>query len=66
MLSVNPLIRNRVDCLNVPDKIKMILNKILDAESSQGIQDDKKGAVLSISKILEKYADEKDVKEFRS
>ena len=66
MLSVNPLIRNRVDCLNVPDKIKMILNKILDAESSQGIQDDKKGAVLSISKILEKYADEKDVKEFCS
>ena len=44
----------------------MILNKILDAESSQGIQDDKKGAVLSISKILEKYADEKDVKEFCS
>ena len=65
-MSVNPLIRNRVDCLNVPDKIKMILNKILDAESSQGIQDDKKGAVLSISKILEKYADEKDVKEFCS
>ena len=66
MLPVNPLIRNRVDCLNVPDKIKMILNRILDAESSQGIQDDKKGAVLSISKILEKYADEKDVKEFCS
>ena len=66
MLPVNPLIRNRVDCLNVPDKIKMILNRILDAESSQGIQDDKKGAVLSISKIIEKYADEKDVKEFCS
>lgn len=65
-MPVNPLIRNRVGCLNVPDKMKTILNEILDVESRLEIHDDKREAVPSISKILEKYADEEDVKEFCS
>ncbi len=66
MLTINPLILDKIDSLDVPDKIKMILKEILEMEDRLEIHDEKRGAVSSISKILEKYADEGDVKEFCS
>ena len=66
MLPINPLILNKIESLDVPDKIKMILNEILEIEDRLEIKNEKRGAVQSISKILEKYADDNDVKEFCS
>lgn len=63
-MPTNPLILDKIERLDVPDKIKMILNEILEMEERLELVGEKRGAVQSISKILEKYADDEDVKEF--
>ena len=64
MLPINPLILDKIGRLDVPDKIKVILNEILKMEDRLEAVDDRGGGIQSISKILEKYADDEDVKEF--
>ena len=63
VLPINPLITNKIGHLDISDKIKTILIEILEMEDRLEIQDEKKGAVPSISKIIEKHADDKGVME---
>ena len=64
-MPINPLIRDKIKHLDVPDKIKMMLNEVLEMEDRLEIQGEKRGEP-PISKIIEKYADDEDVKEFCS
>ena len=63
-MPVNPLIRDKIGRLDVPDKVKAILNEVLDTEDRLEAHDEKRAAVSAITKILEKHADDEDVAEF--
>ena len=65
-MPINPLIRSEVNCLDVPDKIRGILNEILDAEVHIEAYDENQAAASAITKILVKYANDEDVVEFCS
>ena len=60
---INELILKKIDDLTIPSKIKEILKEILKAEEQMRILDEKPSKV-NLSKILQKYADDDDVKEF--
>ncbi len=64
MLSINPLISNKIQNGNLPDKIKEILHEILKAEIDMDIQNAKKDYKSNINKLLEKYADDEQVRNF--
>ena len=63
-MPINPLILDKISRLDVPEKIKTILGEILEMEDRLEMQGEKKNAVLSISKILEKYSEDEDIREF--
>lgn len=62
-MSINELILKKIDDLTIPNKMKEILKQILKAEAEMKILGEKRYKPV-LGKILEKYADEPDVKEF--
>ena len=65
LLAINDLILKKIDNLTVPSKMKEILKETLKAEERMRILNDK-NYKTNLSKILERYADDDDVKEFCS
>ena len=64
MVPVNPLITAKINAQPIPDKIKAIMHEILDAEESMGSLGERRHAASTISKILERHADDPDVVAF--
>ena len=62
-MPINPLISNKIQNGDMPDKIKEILHEILNAENDMDIQNTKE-AYKPISKLIEKYADDEEVRNF--
>ncbi len=48
----------------MPDKIKGVLNDVLKTEDNLEAFNDKRNFKASISKILEKYAEDEEIMEF--
>ena len=65
LLAINDLILKKIDNLTVPSKMKEILKEILKAEERMKILNDT-NYKINLNKILERYADDDDVKEFCS
>lgn len=63
-MPINPLILAKIENLDVPDKIKEIIKKILNTEDSMEILGGKRNAVDSLAKILEEYDNDPEVQEF--
>ena len=63
-MPVNPLISDKIQQDDLPDKIKEILNEILEAEVNMDLQNAKKDYKTNIAKILERYADDEQVRNF--
>ena len=64
-LAINDLILKKIDSLGVPDKMKDVLKEILKAEEQMKILNDK-NYKANLSKILQRYADDDEIKEFCS
>ena len=62
-MPINPLISNKIQNGDMPDKIKKILNEILNAENEMDVQNTQKDH-KPIDKLLEKYADDEQVRSF--
>ena len=65
MLAINDLILKKINNLTASDKMKEILQEVLEAEEQMRILNDK-NYKSSLGRILERYANEPDVKEFCS
>lgn len=63
-MPINPLIASKIDAQQIPDKIKTIMHEIISAEDSMDTLGERKQAVSTISKIMERYADDSDIAEF--
>ena len=63
-MPINPLISNKIKNDDLPKKIKTILNEVLDMEDEMEIEGQQKDFKLSLKKILAKYADDKEIKDF--
>lgn len=63
-MPVNPLIASKIDAQPIPDKIKGIMHEILDAEEIMASLGERRDATSTISKILERHADDPDVVKF--
>ena len=64
ILPINPLILEKIDNLDIPTKIKEILNEALNAEDQMNILHETKNFKENIVKILEKFADDEEVRRF--
>ena len=64
-MAINDLILKKIDNLTIPNKMKEILKEVLKAEEQMRILNDK-NYKTNLSKILQRYADDDDVKEFCS
>lgn len=64
-MTINDLILNEIDRSAIPDKMKGILKEVLRTEEQMKILNDK-NYKTNLSKILQKYADDDDIKEFCS
>ena len=64
MLTINPLITDRIKNLSVPDTIKDALLDILKTEKELADLNAKRNFDMAIRKVLELYADRDDVTEF--
>ena len=62
-LPINDLILKRIDGLDIHSKMKDVLKEILKAEEQMKILNDK-NYTANLSKILQKYADDNDIREF--
>ena len=63
LLPINDLILKRIDGLDIPSKMKDVLKEILKAEEKMKILNDK-NYTDNLSKVLQNYADDDDIKEF--
>ena len=64
MLTINPLITDRIKNLSVPDAIKDALLDVLKTEKELADLNAKRNFDMAIHKVLELYADRDDVTEF--
>ena len=64
MLTINPLITDRIKNLSVPDTIKDALLDVLKTEKELADLNAKRNFDMAIHKVLESYADRDDVAEF--
>ena len=64
MLTINPLITDRIKNLSVPDTIKDALLDVLKTEKELADLNAKRNFDMAINKVLELYADRDDVTEF--
>ena len=63
-MPINPLITDKISSDNLPDKVKKVLNEILRLEEDMEIHDAVKDYKSNISKILDKYADDEEIRKF--
>ena len=63
-MPINPLITNKIKNDDLPKKIKAILNDILEKEDEMEIESQQKDYRPNLKKVLEKYADDKEIKDF--
>ncbi len=63
-MAINPLIINKIDDLDIPNKMKEILKEVLKIEETMTLLNEKN--YKNMEKILKKYADDDDVKGFCS
>lgn len=63
-MAVNPLIIEKIDKLNVPDKIKNLLKLMLDTEEQLEIHGTKKDYFKNFDNILDKFAKDEDIIQF--
>ena len=64
MLPINPLISNKIKNDNLPEKIKTVLNEILNMEDEMEIESQQRGYRSNLKKVLERYADDEEIKDF--
>ena len=65
-MPINPLINDKINSLDIPEKMKKILLEILESEDEMVELAQKKNAVNNIRKILENYGDDAEITEFCS
>ena len=63
-MPINPYITDKIKNDNQPEKIKQVLNEILKREDEMEIEGAQKDYKQNIAKILEKYADDDEIKKF--
>lgn len=63
-MPINPLITNKIKNDDLPKKIKAILDDILEKEDEMEIESQQKDYRPNLKKVLEKYADDKEIKDF--
>lgn len=63
-MAINPLIIEKIDKLNVPDKIKNLLKLMLDTEEQLEIHGTKKDYFKNFDNILDKFAKDEDIIQF--
>lgn len=63
-MAVNPLIIEKIDKLDVPDKIKNLLKLMLDTEEQLEIHGTKKDYFKNFDNILDKFAKDEDIIQF--
>jgi len=63
-MAVNPLIIEKIDKLNVSDKIKNLLKLMLETEEQLEIHGTKKEYFKNFDNILDKFAKDKDIIQF--
>ena len=63
-MPINPLISNKIKNDDLPETIKTVLNEVLDREDEMEIESQQKDFKSNLKKVLEKYADDKEIKDF--
>ena len=63
-MTINPLIVKGIDSLDAPDSVKRILHDIIEVENSITVGSDRHAPIMSIKRILERCAENKEVVEF--
>jgi len=63
-MAINPLIIEKIEKLNVSDKIKNLLKLMLETEEQLEIHGTKKDYFKSFDNILDKFAKDKDIIQF--
>ena len=63
-MPINSLITNKIKNDDLPKKIKAILDDILEKEDEMEIESQQKDYRPNLKKVLEKYADDKEIKNF--
>lgn len=64
-MAVNPLIRKKIEGMNIPVCVKSIINEVLTAKDTMYVLgEDKKRSYDTIGKILIRYDDDAEVKKF--
>jgi hypothetical protein len=63
-MAINPLIIEKIEKLNVPDKIKNLLKLMLETEEQLEIHGSKKDYFKNYDNILDKFANDKEIIQF--
>jgi len=63
-MPINPLIIEKIEKLNVPDKIKNLLKRMLETEEQLEIFGTKKDYFINYDNILDKFANDKEIIQF--